>query len=140
MSTNAAPHITDEYSDLQTLAHQAIRAYGDQSPESADASLMLLMLLFANQIVEDVNRHPYTDTQVQYYKALTDRRSIPDMIVIMGLIAKYALQQGSERAQVSLFNYYSTLNSVLWNRKNGNGKISLTVVDGGSNASYVTES
>jgi hypothetical protein len=140
MASNVAPHVTDEYSDLQTLAAQAIRLYGDQAPESTDASLMLLMVLFANQIVEDVRRHPYTTGAIDYYKSLTDRRAIPDMIMITGLAAKYAQQQQSQRAQGFTGQYYSVLNSVLWNRKSGNGAIELTVVDGGSNPSYDTGS
>lgn len=127
-----APHIRDEFSDLQTLAMRALRMYGDQAPESADASVLLMFVDFGNEIVEEVRQHPYWTGDIAYYKAATSTTNVPDAIILRGLLSKYAQQQASDRAQMFTQTFHRTMNQVLWNRKNGNKPIEMQPVDGGS--------
>jgi hypothetical protein len=128
------PHIADEYSPLETLIQTAITQFGDFTPSPADGHLANMLINFANQIVETVRQHPYHNgNQIDYYQSIQDRREIPDPIMIAGILGMYSVQQNSIKAQMLMPMYYSTLNSVLWSRFNGNTKIQMRVMDGGTN-------
>lgn len=124
------PHIRDTYSPLETLAFNALRRYGDFTPGSVDGDVMLMFIGFANEIINEIRQHPYWDgTPINYYKSQTDAREIPDNIIETGLLAKYAEQQFSEKYQIYSPKYARTMNQLLWERLNGNTKISLRVHD-----------
>jgi hypothetical protein len=78
--------------------------------------------------------HPYHDnTDLEYYESIQDSRPIDDIILVQGLLYHYAMQQGSDKIQIYLPTYNSTLNRQLWHKINGNTKIRMTVVDDGTN-------
>lgn len=132
--SDTAPNIRREYAPLDALIVRALRRMGDFSPGSVDAQLILLMVDFANQIIDEVRAHPYwTGEEVSYYEHPTDWRAIPDGIIVSGLAYHYAAQQGSQKAAGFGPQYIRDLNRGLWQRLNGNTPIQLKVVDGGSN-------
>jgi len=53
------------------------------------------------------------------------------------LLYHYALQQGSEKMQMYMPTYFATLNRELWQSVNGNTKIQMKVVDGGTNKANI---
>lgn len=134
------PHISEPNSDLQSLAMQALRRYGDFVPASADGEVVLMFLEFANEVVDEVRAHPYwveaydlgKVKPLDYYTAVTDQRPIPDIIVVLGLLYHYAVQQGSPKAQTYMANYARKMSQLLWGVLSGHGKIEMEVVDGGS--------
>lgn len=128
------PHIREKNSPLETLALQALRRFGDYNPGTVDGDVMLMFLEFANMIIDDIRMHPYHDnTDLEYYESIQDVRPIDDIILVQGLLYHYAMQQGSDKIQVYLPTYNSTLNRQLWHKINGNTKIRMTVVDDGTN-------
>ena len=133
-----APHKSAEGADLQTLMEMALANWGDGSPASLFGDMGPLFLLHANMIVEDVRQHPYwvATNEIDYYESLSDKTSIPDIIMIAGLTARHAVQQRSQNAQALYQDYYRVLNQTLWNRYNGNTKVQMRPMDGGSNPYY----
>ena len=120
-SSESNPHIHDTYSPLETLIFQALRRYGEFAPGSVDGESILMMIEFANLVIEDVRRHPYWDgTQLDYYQSQSDVRPIPDPIVVAGLLANLAVQQASQKSQIYLPLYYRQMNQILHTRNIGN--------------------
>lgn len=133
-NSNTNPQIRENYSPLNTLAMQAIRRFGDFHPGTTDGDVMLMFLEFANQIIDEIRMHPYHDgKEIDYYQTPTDVRAIPDPIIISGLLYHYALQQGSDKLQIYMPTFHRTLNQLLWQKRNGNTKIQMRVVDDGTN-------
>ena len=113
---------------------QALRRFGDFHPGTVDGDVMLMFVEFANMVIDDIRTHPYYDAvAIDYYQSATDVRKIKDIIIVQGLLHHYALQQGSEKMQMYMPTYFSTLNRELWQAKNGNTKIQMKVMDGGTN-------
>lgn len=121
------PSIASPYSPLQNLAWDALREYGEMNPGTMDGDTMLMFLRFANYIVEDLRAHPYWDIpDIDYYTSLTDKRQIPDTIMIYALQSYYAMQQQSGKMNIKTPAYYRRMNELLYNRKFGNGPIEVT--------------
>lgn len=136
---NHNPHIRDSYSPLDTLSKGAIRIYGEYSTDTIDGEVALMLLDFANMVIDDVRAHPYAsddDKALDYYTSITDAREVDDSIMRAGLLFLFAAQQRSEDAGVRQAFYYQTLNRQMWNRYNGNSRIKMRIVDGGTNPSY----
>lgn len=134
-----SPHIKGGgYTPLETLITRAIRRYGDFSIGVTDPEVYQLFLDFANNIVEEIRQHPYWDpeTELNYYVNPSEIRPIPDEIMVAGLLFFYATQQQSVKANTYGPLFFRAMNTILWNRKNGNTKIQARVVDGGSNPDY----
>jgi len=134
-----APHVAGEssYSPLSAIIDIALSQYGEFAPSSVDAGGKLMLLTLANNIVEEVRQHPYNENaDLDYYGSLEDVIEIPDIIMVNGLKYQLAMQQGSAKTQINGMIHYQTLNRVLWNRYNGNSKVSFRPVDGGSNTSF----
>ena len=154
-TSNTNPHIRTKYSPLRTLAMQALRRFGDFSPSTVDGDVLLMFIEFANIIIDEVRQHPYAPrttttttvngqkvtttsaNDVNYYTSADEVREIDDQIIVAGLLAQYALQQGSEKIQIYMPNYHRTMNQQLWNALNGNTQIRLRVVDDGTNPSNI---
>jgi hypothetical protein len=120
------PQVAEPYTPLQNLSYDALREYGEMNPSTIDGDTNLLFLRLANKIVEDVRMHPlYPMPDLDYYVALTDTRPIPDIIMIAGLQYYYAMQQASEKVRLKEPEYYRRLNSTMYNRLYGNGKIEI---------------
>jgi hypothetical protein len=132
------PHIRENNSPLNTLAMQALRRFGDFHPGTVDGDVMLMFIEFANMVIDDIRAHPYYDkVAIDYYQSATDVRKIKDIIMVQGLLYHYALQQGSEKMQMYMPTYFATLNRELWQSVNGNTKIQMKVVDGGTNKANI---
>ncbi len=131
--TQLNSHIADDYSPLETLIQQALRRYGEFSPSTMDGDVAMMFIEFANMVVDEVRNHPYhTGETIKYYTSLQDRRTVPDPIMVNGMLLHYAVQQGSQKVQLYAPGYFRQLNQQLWYKLNGNTKIRLRVVDGGT--------
>lgn len=126
------------HAPLSTLMARALIRFGDNNPDLMDGTLVHLLLDFANQIVDEVNIHPYRTGMdaIAYYVTPEDVREINDLTMALGIAAHYAIQQGSQKSQTLLPLYYQTLNRALWMELNGNTKIQARPYDSGA-YSYV---
>lgn len=130
------PHLPGGvYSPLNALITQALTRYGSFASGQMDADAALTFLHFANEIVDDVNQHPYRTgfPPIDYYLSLQDIRPIDDTIIVHGLMAKYAIQQRSEAAGLNDNLYNRTMAARLYYAVAGNSPIRVRPVDGGSN-------
>lgn len=130
------PHITDDFSPLQVLIFDALEEFGEMQPGTVAGDVARMFLRFANKVVEQVRQHPYWSDPLDYYVSINDVRPIPDAIMVAGLLMHYSIQQRSDKSQAYRPLFFETLNSVLWNRLNGNTPIRMRVVDGGSSPRY----
>jgi hypothetical protein len=127
----------EKFTPLENLVRSALVRAGNFSPSRVDGEVMMLMIELANRVVEDVRQHPYWEGgDIDYYQDITERRPIPDMIMIDGLTAHYFIQQGSEKAMVFLQLYQANMANILHERAYGNKAYTRTIVDGGSNHRY----
>lgn len=132
------PHIIDGPTPLNDLMMSALRRYGDFHPGTASADVKLMLLEFANLVIDDIRAHPYFSDELDYYKSPTETRAVPDRIIIAGLLMHYAAQQISDKFSLYSTNYYKVLNGALWDLLAGNSKIRFRVVDDGSSPKNVT--
>lgn len=111
-----------DYSTLQILAHRALRRYGDMNPGTIEGDTSMLFIDFANEIIEDIRVHPYWNGgDIDYFISLEETRPIPDMVMVMGLCFRYALQQFSDKQKLYGPLYYQTMNKLLYERNIGVG-------------------
>lgn len=118
------PHIRDGNSPLDSLAASALRRYGEFTPGVIAGDVASLFIEFANEIIDDVNDSPYRKDKadIEYYISIHEAREVHDQIIIDGLVAYFAVQQGSEKQGLYIAKYYRTLNRLLWQawaRENG---------------------
>lgn len=131
--TKLNPNIADDYSPLETLIFQALRRYGEFSPSTMDGDVAMMFIEFANMVIDEVRNHPYhTGEHIEYYTSITERRSVPDPILVAGMLLHYSIQQGSQKVQLFAPNYFRQLNQHLWFKANGNTPIRLRIVDDGT--------
>lgn len=131
---STSTQITDEYAPLDVLALRALRRYGESSPSTVDAETMLMFMDYANSVLDDVMEHPYwkKGVEIPYYNHITERRNIPDNIMLLGLLAKYAADQTSAKAQRYEMEYFKRLNQILFRTRFGVGaQFEMQVVDYG---------
>ncbi len=121
-----------EYSPLSSLLRCALRRYGDVNAGAAYPETQAMLLEMANEVVEEVNMHPYTKVITPYYVHTEDVRPIADAIVIAGVLYLYAEQQNSQKAGTYRAKFYLTMNRILSRLTIGNGPIEVRPVDGGS--------
>lgn len=127
----------EKFTPLESLVRSALVRAGNFSPSRVDGEVMMLMIELANRVVEDVRQHPYWEGgDIDYYQDITERRPIPDLIMIDGLTAHYFIQQGSEKAMVFLQLYQAQMANILHERSYGNKEYTRKIVDGGSNHRY----
>jgi len=117
-------------SSLQMIGEMALRRMGDFSSGSVSGEVFNMFVELGNRIVEDIRIHPYWDGgDIDYYVSLEERRGIPDMILLDGVVAHYALQQGSKKAEMFTKLYYRNLNQILYERKFGNLPLEIITMD-----------
>lgn len=120
-STQLAPQVFrgTKNAPLENLVALALRRFGDFSSRRVTGDVVLMMIEFANEVVEMVNSHPYNDstTSIEYYTSQTDVRGIEDAIMVRGLLALYAEQQASEKYPNARLEFARHLNGILYNRK-----------------------
>ena len=114
------PHIRSDYSPLEELVMQALRRHGEFTPSTVDGDVSLMMLEFANEVLEEINSHPYwTGSQLKPYTALQDVREAPDNIIVLGLVFHYSSQQGSSKEVMAAEKYFRTMNQTFYRMKHG---------------------
>lgn len=135
------PHLAEGgFSPLDALVRQALRQYGDFAVSTVDGELALMLMEFANLVLDEIEQHPYwtADEELEPYQALTDIRPVPDPIIVSGLLAHLSIQQQSEKQKTYFPLFQRMLNSQLWRRLNGNTAIRVRPMDGGSNPALST--
>lgn len=127
-ATSSNPNIRDHHSPLEDLIIKILRRYGEFNPSSVDGEVTLMMIDFANAILLDYNTHPYRtgDTPILDYISQQEARSIPDEIIMSGLLYYYSVQQMSEKMTAYRAMYYSNLNTITYYNKYGNKPILVT--------------
>ena len=120
---STSSQVSDEYSPIETLALRALRRYGDMAPSTKDAETILMFMDYGNAILDDIMEHPYWDKGVElpYYVHVSQRRGVPDTLMLAGLLAKYSIDQSSTKAKVYEADYFKRMNQVLTRRKFGVG-------------------
>lgn len=129
---STSPQIADPYAPLEQLALRALKRYGEMSPSTVEGEDMPLFIEYANAIIDDIHTHPYWDKgiTIPYYIHQTDVRSIPDHVIVTGLLFRYALDKGSKKAGTYQGEHYARLNALLSTRKFGVGaEFELKAVD-----------
>lgn len=108
-------------SPLEALALRAMRRFGEMAPSTVEGDAMGLFVDYANEIIDDILGHPYFPVGgvLAYYTHASERRDIPDHIIVSGLLARHAKQQSSKRANEFLGDYYAKLNQVMTRVKFG---------------------
>lgn len=115
------PHIRDDYSPLQELIMQALRRHGEFSSSSVDGDVSLMLMEFANEVLEEINSHPYwTGEILKPYISIQEARKVPDNIIVLGVLFHYAVQQHSSKAQAASEKFFRTMNQTLYRAKHGN--------------------
>lgn len=114
--SNQRPHLRDGYSPLDALATSALRRYGEFTPGVIAGDVASMFIEFANEVIDDVNDSPYRKggDDIPYYISINEAREVHDQIIIDGLVALFAIQQGSEKQGTYIAKYYRTLNRLLW--------------------------
>lgn len=119
-------HLVDgDPSTLETLALLALRRFGETSVSSMEGDALALFVLYGNEVIDDIRAHPYTSpgTELRYYAHITERRAIPDHLLVAGLLARHARDQKSKKADEYMGAYFSKLNQALMTAKFGSGAV-----------------
>jgi len=134
------PNKETPYGSLQSLMTRALRRYGDFNPGTIDGATYSMFIDFANEVVEEVRTHPlFTGDQIDYYTHQEETRPIPDLLMVTGLMFKYAIQQSSEKAKTYGPNYYKIMNTTLYDRQFGNARPIINKFDGENDYDSRTE-
>lgn len=133
---STAPHIVNPNASLEQLAARAMRRYGEWAVTTGDGEAMLVFLDYANAIIDELHKHPYWEKglELPYYTHISDARAIPDNIVVSGLLARLAADQGSRKAPQFYAEYFDRMNTILATKKFGVGaefQFQAVDVDGG---------
>ena len=111
------PNIDEPFSNLESLINDALKNFGNLYIDSIDPGVKALLLGRANRIVEDMRAHPYYPLpDLDYYKSLTDKRPIPDEIMISGLLYHYARFMRDSEWKEREKEYYTTASQILYTR------------------------
>jgi len=130
--SDSNPQLRTGVTELAKLCSDALREFGDFSPGSVRGDTGLMLLGFANNVIDEVRAHPYwPGTRLDYYEQANDKRLIPDNIIRAGIKFFYADQQGSAKAGTYGQSFLRTMNRELWYQLNGNTKIQMIPRDSG---------
>lgn len=124
------------YSPLDSLMVSALRRWGDSSASAVHPSIEAMFIEFANLVIDDLRIHPYWEDEIDYYTHSSEVRAIPDAIMVAGLLAYYASQQGSAKTQLYVPSYRQRMNQVLYQRLYGNEAIDLNTFDKSDDGTY----
>lgn len=116
------PHIVSaNTSPLEALALRALRRYGEMSPSTMEGDVLLDFVDYANEVIDDVLGHPYfpAGEHIDYYVHPSDRRAVPDHIMVSGVLYRHALQQRSQYAPKYEADYHVKLNQLMLRVKFG---------------------
>lgn len=128
--SDSNPQLRRGVTELGKLCAEALREFGDFSPGSVNGDVGLMLLGFANKVLDEIRAHPYwPGTRLDYYEHPTDRRPVPDNIIKAGLKYFYADQQGSGKAGGLGQDFLRTMNRELWYQLNGNTPIQMRPMD-----------
>ena len=113
-----------EGSTLERLCAVALARFGEGSPSSANGDAYLMLIGFANEIIDDIHSHPYWSREypsIRYYAHPSDTRDVADTLMVRGLLSRVAMQQGSKKAGIYESQYLQSLNQQLMLKKFGAG-------------------
>lgn len=128
--SNTNPQLRPGTTSLDKLCSEALREFGDFSPGSVSGDVGLMLLGFANKVIDEVRAHPYwPGARLDYYEHPSDRSPVPDNIIKAGVKYFYADQQGSSKASGIGQDFIRTLNRELWQQLNGNTPIQMRPMD-----------
>lgn len=129
--SDSNPQLRRGHTELGKLCAEALREFGDFNPGSVNGDTGLMLLGFANNVIDEVRFHPYWSGEpLDYYEHPTDIRNVPDNIVRTGVKFYYASQQGSSRTGQLGQEFIRNLNRELWYLANGgNTQIQMRPVD-----------
>jgi hypothetical protein len=129
---STSPQIVNPYAPLEQLSLRAIKRYGEMAASTVEGEVQLMFLDYANSILDDLMSHPYwaKGSEIAYYVHQTDVRPVPDNVMVIGLLAKFAADQESKKAGQYMGEYYQKLNQILTRWKFGvSPDFSMQVVD-----------
>lgn len=113
------PHLSDEeFSSLDQLAMRMLRRFGETHAGTVDGETVMMMIELANDVIDEVSAHPYWDKSkpLPYYTHYSERRPVPDNVMLNGLMAFYAEQQFSEKAEMYRAKFFHVMNRTLAER------------------------
>ena len=132
MSTS--PQIAEPNAPLDELMKRALRRFGEMSTSTVEGDASLVFIDYANEILDDIRGHAYwpSDEVILDYVSLTEQRAVPDRLMVIGLLARYAADQQSKKAGQYMNEYYGSLNRLLHLKKfGGSVELELGVLDKG---------
>lgn len=141
MSNMLSPNIKDGNSPLDYIMRRVLIRHGESSLDAADDAYIMMMVEFANEVIDQVKAHPYYDEAtmapggLQYYTSQHDARPVPDSVMLAGLSYMYALQQGSSKTGPLQSIFFQTMNRDLWillTGSAGSQRLRMRPVDGGT--------
>ena len=120
---STSPQIANPYAPLEQLSLRALQRYGEMSASTVEGEVQLMFLEYANSVLEDIMAHPYwtKGVDIPYYLHQTDARPVPDVVMVAGLLARFASDQESKKAGFYAGEYYVKLNQILARLKFGVG-------------------
>jgi hypothetical protein len=122
-TTSTSIQIVDGYSPIDVLTARVLKRYGESSPSTLDADTFLTFMDYANSVLDDVMEHPYwkKGVVIPYYNHQTERRDVPDSLMQAGLLARFSVDQMSQKSPRYEADYFKRLNQVLTRTKFGVG-------------------
>jgi hypothetical protein len=111
---------------------RALRRYGEMSPSSTEGDAALVFIDYANEVLAEIRNHPYwpEGESLLDYVSIEEQRPVPDQVVLLGILGRYAFDQGSKKAAGYMGSYYGALNGLLHEKKYGGSvPIEMQVVD-----------
>lgn len=112
----ASPQTTagEQYSTLERLLELALTEFGHTGAGPIPGEVVNYGIFAANQALEEVMKHPYwTGGDVDYYVTKTDRREVPDPIMVFGMANFIAQQQGSSKMNMLYQKFSDSMNKIL---------------------------
>jgi hypothetical protein len=118
---STSPHLVDGSSPLEAIVLRALRRYGEAAPSTMEGEAILVFIDHANAVLDDLMIHPYWDKglSIPYYEHQSERRDVPDSLMLAGVLSKMAVDMGSQKAQRYEQEYFARMNAVLLRRKFG---------------------
>lgn len=118
--------------DLQTMADNTLRRYGEGAASIGDAQIALMFIDFANEILDEMMLHPYWNKGVvEPFLHMEDRRpEISSVVMEAGLLWKYAVRQKSRNADQYAAHFFRLMNNRFYLEAFGpNPTLTMLVVD-----------
>lgn len=116
---------------LSSLIILALRKFGDAAGQHLQAGDTDLFILYANDVIRQINYHPYRDNaeDLPDYRHEQEKRPVDNSVMVKGLAFYLAQDQASKRVGMFREDFYQHLNEWLYQDRYGKGGIQLQAVD-----------